>query len=91
MASLNPHSEPHSDQRPENIKKQFENITNSNAYCWIVLLACLIGIILAFVFHEGTQYSDKFFLVLAVLAIGLIVNANQLRKNYLKKKDERGS
>ena len=75
------------DQQPqENLKARIEKVSNSNAYCWIILLICLIGVICAFVLHAGKPYSDKFFLVLAIFAIGIIINGNQLRKNYLKKK-----
>lgn len=79
-------SEPQTDQPLDNIKGSIEKISNSNAYCWIVLSACLVGLVLAFVFHQGTQYSDKFFLLLAILTIGVIINTNQLRKNYLRRK-----
>jgi len=81
-------SDPSSGSAHQDIKQQFEKVTNSNTYCWIVLLVCIIGAILAFALHEGTQYSDKFFLVLAVFAIGILINGNQLRKNYLKKKEK---
>ena len=85
MTSLDPSS----GSSPNDLKQQFEKVTNSNIYCWIVLLICIIGVILAFAFHEGNQYSDKFFLILAVLAIGIIINGNQLRKNYSKKKEKK--
>jgi|GEM_PF-6953864 len=49
-------SEPQTDQPLDNIKGSIEKISNSNAYCWIVLSACLAGLVLAFVFHQGTQY-----------------------------------
>lgn len=80
-------SEPQTDQPLDSIKGSIEKFSNSNAYCWVVLSACLVGLALAFVFHEDTQYSDKFFLLLAILTIGVIININQLRKNYLKRKE----
>ena len=73
----------------DNLKENIEKLSNSNAYCWIVLLACSIGIIMAFVMHEGTKYSDKFFILLAILTIGILININQLRKNYLHEKEKK--
>lgn len=86
MASLDPNKP----ESPQDIKQQFEKVTNSNTYCWIVLIACLTGIALAFYKHYGVPYTDKFFLLIAILAIGVIINVNQLRKNYLKKKQGLG-
>ncbi|SEA12504.1 hypothetical protein SAMN05192529_108164 [Arachidicoccus rhizosphaerae] len=71
------------------LKQQFEKVVNSNVYCWLALLICIIGAILEFYFHEGTRYSDKFFLVLAIFVIGILINGNQLRKNYVKKKEKK--
>lgn len=72
----------------DNLKEKLERLTSSNVYCWVVLIAAVVAIIMAFILHEGTKYSDKFFLVLAILVIGILINVNQLRKNYLNKKDK---
>ena len=81
--------DPNKPQSPEDIKQQFEKVTNSNTYCWIVLIACVGGIGMAFIEHKGPDYSDKFFLLISILAIGVIINVNQLRKNYQHKKEGR--
>lgn len=80
-------TDPHTEQ-PFDLKERIEKVTNSNIYCWLILLIGAIGIIMMFLYHEGRQYSDKFFLVLAVFVIAMIINVNQLRKNFLKNKEK---
>lgn len=80
-------TDPQTDQ-PFDLKERIERVTNSNIYCWLILLIGTIGIIMMFLYHEGQQYSDKFFLILAVFVIAMIINVNQLRKNYLKNREK---
>lgn len=80
-------TDPQTDQ-PFDLKERIEKVTNSNIYCWLILIISVIGIILMFLYHKGQQYSDKFFLILAVFVIAMIINVNQLRKNYLKNKEK---
>ncbi|UAY54492.1 hypothetical protein [Arachidicoccus terrestris] len=80
-------TDPHTEQ-PFDLKERIEKVTHSNIYCWLMLLIGAICIFMMFLYHEGQRYSDKFFLVLAVFVIAILINVNQLRKNYLKNKEK---
>lgn len=71
-----------------NLKDKIEKLINSNVYCWTVIGVATAGIIMQFLYHEGTKYSDKFFIVLAIMLLAIGVNIFQLRKNYLKKRQQ---